>query len=70
MQLQDIKGHEYEAEIHRDLGFPEVPEARVSMIVLELPEDSLRLQRPSFQFLLIGWKVEPGLRFPFLPYIA
>ncbi len=47
MQFQDIKSHEYEAEIHCDLGFSEVAEACVSMIVFELSENRLRFQRPS-----------------------
>ena len=47
MQIQDIKSHEYKAEIHCNLGFSEVAEARVSVIVFELSENRLRLQRPS-----------------------
>ena len=53
MQLQDIKSHEDEAEIHRDLGFPDVTAAHVSMIVPELPEDSLWLQCSSYQLFLV-----------------
>ena len=47
MQIQDVKSHEYEAEIHCDPSFSEVAEARVSVIVFELSENRLRLQRPS-----------------------
>ena len=61
MQFQDIKGHKDEAEIHCDLGFAEVAEARVAVIVFELAEDRLRLQRPSLQLPLILREVKPGL---------
>ena len=70
MQFQDIKGHKDEAEIHCDLGFAEVAEACEAVIVFELPEDWLRLQRPSLQLPLILRAVKPGLCLTLLPDIA
>lgn len=70
MQFQDIECHEYEAEIHCDPGFPEMTEARVTVIVLELPEDRFRLPRPSFQFSRfadrssVAFALHSSLKFP------
>ena len=70
MQFQDIKSHEDKSEIHCDLGFSEVAEARVSVIVFELSENRLRFQRPSLQLLLICRKGKPDLCFSLFPDIA
>ena len=70
VQFQDIQSHEDEAEIHSDPGFSEVTEARVCVIVLELAEYSLRLQRPSFQFFLTGRFVQCQSGFLFLTEIT
>lgn len=70
MQFQYIKSHEDEAEIHCDLGFSEVAEARVSVIVFELCEDWFGFQRSPFQLLPVRRKIKPCLCFAFFPYVA
>lgn len=69
MQFQDIECHEDEAEIHCDPGFPEMTEARVTVIVLELPEDRFRLPRPSFELFPIRGQIKPGLCLTFFPEV-
>lgn len=70
VQFQDIKSHEFKSEIHSDLGFSEVTEACVSVIVFQLPENRFRFQRPPFQLSLVFGKIEPFLSLPFLSDIS
>ncbi len=69
MQFQDIEGHEFKSKIHSDLGFSEVTEACVTVIVFELPENRLRFQRPPSKTGLIAWSRQSTEGLFFLPHV-
>ena len=70
VQFSDIVGHEQEAEVHFDLGFPEMTEPCESMVVFYLAKYGLWLDLPSPEPRLVLGLVQPFSGVPLFCEVA